>query len=110
MPLLGVQADAADPASYAPLREAVSAFTGGALHILVNNVGEPIRRSAFAASDDARVGRSGSRLRRRRVSGYNLAAVGRISRRRAHAERQSGGGAGGAGATLAVTTQHWRIR
>ena len=51
--LLGVQADAIDPTSYVPLRDAVSAFTGGVLHILVNNVGDPIRRSAFAASDDA---------------------------------------------------------
>ncbi|HEX7551687.1 MAG TPA: SDR family oxidoreductase [Candidatus Methylomirabilis sp.] len=50
--LFGVQADAVDPASYDPLCRAVSAFTGEVLHILVNNIGDPIRRSAFAASDD----------------------------------------------------------
>jgi len=51
--LLGVQADAADLGSYALLRDAVSGFSGGVLHILVNNVGDVIRRSTFADSDDA---------------------------------------------------------
>ncbi len=51
--LYGVQADAVNPASYGPLRDAVTAFTGGDLHILVNNVGDAVARSAFVASDDA---------------------------------------------------------
>ena len=49
----GVQADAADAMSYGPLFDAVYTFTEGSLHILVNNVGDAISRSTFAASDDA---------------------------------------------------------
>ncbi|MBF0371887.1 MAG: SDR family oxidoreductase [Alphaproteobacteria bacterium] len=49
----GIRSDARDPAAYAPLREAVRGFTGGGLDVLVNNAGDAIRRSSFAASDDA---------------------------------------------------------
>lgn len=47
-----VRADAADLATYDRLADAVSSRLGG-LDILVNNVGDAIRRSTFAQSDDA---------------------------------------------------------
>ena len=47
-----LRADSAEAATYDRLAEAVSSRLGG-LDILVNNVGDAIRRSSFAQSDDA---------------------------------------------------------
>ncbi|MFM2130548.1 MAG: hypothetical protein RL477_2094 [Pseudomonadota bacterium] len=46
-----IRLDAADPAAYAGLGDAVKNALGG-LDILVNNVGDAVRRSSFADSDD----------------------------------------------------------
>lgn len=50
--VFALQSDAADAASYDSLQASVAAQLGG-LDILVNNVGDAVRRSSFANSDDA---------------------------------------------------------
>jgi 3-oxoacyl-[acyl-carrier protein] reductase len=49
----GCRSDATDAAAVTALVDGIGAATGGALDVLVNNVGDAVRRSSFADSDDA---------------------------------------------------------
>lgn len=49
----GFRSDATDDASVTALAGDIGKATGGALDVLVNNVGDAVRRSSFADSDDA---------------------------------------------------------